>query len=154
MFPEITGFKITKMLGEGAMAKVFLAIDNSLDRKVAMKVMTKSLAQDPTFRDRFLAEAKDTAKFIHPGIVSIYSTGVQDDNYYLVLGYLESGTLKERQRSRRQLSLENDGDTDQLFSAEESLELLAQLAEMLSNQYETVLAAGFRYVEYFVSQLV
>ena len=43
MFPEITGFKITKMLGEGAMAKVFLAIDNSLDRKVAMKVMTKSL---------------------------------------------------------------------------------------------------------------
>lgn len=114
------------------MARVFLAIDDALDRKVALKVMNQSLAHDPTFRNRFLAEAKDTAKFIHPGIVSIYSTGVQNNNYYLVLEYLESGTLKERQRSRLQFSRENDGETDQLFSAEESLVLLAQLADALS----------------------
>ena len=132
MFPEIPGFRITELIGEGAMARVFLAIDDALDRKVALKVMNQSLAHDPTFRDRFLAEAKDTAKFIHPGIVSIYSTGVQDDNYYLVLEYLESGTLKDRQRARAQFSRENDGETDQLFSAQESLVLLAQLADALS----------------------
>ena len=131
-FPEIPGFRITELIGEGAMARVFLAIDDALDRKVALKVMNQSLAHDPTFRDRFLAEAKDTAKFIHPGIVSIYSTGVQDDNYYLVLEYLESGTLKERQQARAQFSRENDGETDQLFSAQESLVLLAQLADALS----------------------
>ncbi len=132
MFPEIPGFKITEMIGEGAMARVFLAIDEALDRKVALKVMNQSLAHDPTFRDRFLAEAKDTAKFIHPGIVSIYSTGVQDDNYYLVLEYLESGTLKERQRARLQFNRENNGKTGQLFSAQESLILLAQLADALA----------------------
>ena len=132
MFPEIPGFRITELIGEGAMARVFLAIDDALDRKVALKVMNQSLAHDPTFRDRFLAEAKDTAKFIHPGIVSIYSTGVQDDNYYLVLEYLESGTLKDRQRARVQFSRENDGETVQLFSAQESLVLLAQLADALS----------------------
>ena len=132
MFPEIPGFKITKLIGEGAMARVFLAIDDALDRKVALKVMNQSLAHDPTFRDRFLAEAKDTAKFIHPGIVSIYSTGVENDNYYLVLEYLEAGTLKERQHARRQHSLEHDGETDHLFGAQESLVLLAQLADALS----------------------
>jgi len=114
------------------MARVFLAIDDALDRKVALKVMSQSLAHDPTFRDRFLAEAKDTAKFIHPGIVSIYTTGVKDDNYYLVLEYLESGTLKDRQRARLQSSRENNGETDPLFSAQESLVLLAQLADALA----------------------
>ena len=59
---------MTELIGEGAMARVFLAIDDALDRKVALKVMNQSLAHDPTFRDRFLAEAKDTAKFIHPGL--------------------------------------------------------------------------------------
>ncbi len=132
MFPEIPGFKITELIGEGAMARVFLAIDEALDRKVALKVMNQSLAHDPTFRDRFLAEAKDTAKFIHPGIVSIYSTGVEDDNYYLVLEYLESGTLKERQRARLQFKQENNGETEHLFSAQESLILLAQLADALA----------------------
>jgi serine/threonine-protein kinase PpkA len=132
VFPEIPGFKITKLLGEGAMARVFLAIDDALDRKVALKVMNKSLAHDPTFRDRFLAEARDTAKFIHPGIVSIYSTGVEDNNYYLVLEYLESGTLKDRQRSRAQFNLESNKEKAQLFSTQESLVLLAQLADALS----------------------
>jgi serine/threonine-protein kinase PpkA len=132
VFPEIPGFKIIELIGEGAMARVFLAIDDALDRKVALKVMNQSLAHDPTFRDRFLAEAKDTAKFIHPGIVSIYSTGVQNDNYYLVLEYIESGTLKERQRARLQFSRENERETDPLFSTQESLVLLAQLADALS----------------------
>ena len=114
------------------MARVFLAVDESLDRKVAIKVMNKSLANDPAFRDRFLAEAKDTAKFMHPGIVSIYSTGVHGDNYYLVLEYLEAGTLKDRQRARRQFAEESGGTSESLFGAQEALVLLAQVAEALA----------------------
>jgi serine/threonine protein kinase len=130
--PEIPGFKIIKMLGEGAMARVFLARDESLDRKVALKVMNQSLANDPSFRDRFLAEAKDTAKFIHTGIVSIYSTGIHDNYYYLVLEYLESGTLKDRQRARLQFAKESEQQTELLFSAQESLVLLSQMADALN----------------------
>ncbi|MEE4217989.1 MAG: protein kinase [Xanthomonadales bacterium] len=129
--PEIPGFKIIEMLGEGAMARVYLAVDEALDRKVAMKVMNRSLAHDPSFRDRFLAEAKDTAKFDHPGIVSIHSMGVVDDNYYLVLEYLEDGTLKDHIRSKQQEFAESGIPPEQLFSAQEAVRLLAEMADAL-----------------------
>lgn len=129
--PEIPGFKIIEMLGEGAMARVYLAVDEALDRKVAMKVMDRSLAHDPSFRDRFLAEAKDTAKFDHPGIVSIHSMGVVDDNYYLVLEYLEDGTLKDHIRSKQQEFAESGIPPEQLFSAQEAVRLLAEMADAL-----------------------
>lgn len=119
------------MLGEGAMARVFLALDESLDRKVAMKVMNRSLAHDPSFRDRFIAEAKDTAKFDHPGIVTIHGTGVVDDNYYLVLEFLDSGTLKDRIRERLQRFEELGEKPDQLFPVQEALGLLAEMADAL-----------------------
>jgi serine/threonine-protein kinase PpkA len=130
--PDIPDFKIVGMLGEGAMARVFLALDESLDRKVALKVMNLSLANDPAFRDRFLAEARDTAKFVHPGIVSIYSTGVHEGHYYLVLEYIEAGTLKDRQRARLQFNKEIEEETELLFSAQESLVLLSQMADALA----------------------
>ena len=129
--PEIPGFEIIEMLGEGAMARVYLAVDEALDRKVAMKVMNRSLAHDPSFRDRFLAEAKDTAKFDHPGIVSIHSMGVVDDNYYLVLEYLEDGTLKDHIRSKQQEFAESGIPPEQLFSAQEAVRLLAEMADAL-----------------------
>jgi len=131
-FPEIPGFRILKLLGRGAMAQVFLAVDESLDRRVALKVMNQSLANDPTFRGRFIAEARDTAKFVHPGIVSIYSTGVHEGSYYLVLEYLEAGTLKDRQQARRRFVAEQGSDDPPAFGASEALVLLAQIADALS----------------------
>lgn len=132
MLPEIPGFTIVEMIGEGAMARVFLAIQKNLNRKVALKVMNQSLAHDPAFRDRFLAEAEDTAKFIHPGIVTIYNTDVFDDNYYLVLEYLEAGTLKDRQRARQKANKESGDPTAQQFTEEEVLALMAELADALA----------------------
>lgn len=114
------------------MARVFLATDEALDRKVALKVMNQSLANDPSFRDRFLAEAIDTAKFVHSKIVSIYSAGVHESNYYLVLEYLESGTLKDLQKARVQFRKESDDQSKPQFSAQESLVLLAQMADALN----------------------
>jgi serine/threonine-protein kinase PpkA len=132
VYPEIPGFKIIKMLGEGAMASVYLALDESLDRKVALKVMSESLVHDPVFLDRFLAEAKDTAKFIHPGIVSIYAMGEHNDDHYLVLEYLESGTLKDLQREKLRQKQEAGDESEALFSAQESLTILGQLADALA----------------------
>jgi serine/threonine-protein kinase PpkA len=114
------------------MARVFLARDTTLDRKVAMKVMNKSLAADPSFRDRFLAEAKDTAKFEHSSIVSIHSMGVVDKNYYLVLEYLEEGTLKDHIRERQKKYQEEGEQPELLFSAQETLVLVADMADALS----------------------
>jgi|GEM_PF-2093593 len=136
MFPEIPGFTITKALGEGAMAKVYLATDEALDRRVALKVMNESLAHDPEFRDRFINEAKDTAKFNHEGIVKIFTTGVHGDHYFLALEYLEAGTLKDNLKSRKKQIEEGGSGTGFLYSGPEALLLLKSLAQALSYAHD------------------
>jgi serine/threonine protein kinase len=136
MFPDIPGFKIISNLGEGAMAKVYLAIDEGLDRKVALKVMNASLANDPEFRDRFVNEAKDTAKFNHEGIVKIFTTGVHQNNYFLALEYLEAGTLKDNIKARKQQQGSDTDLTSHLYSGTEALQLLKSLAEALSYAHD------------------
>ena len=132
MYPEIPGFKIIKNLGEGAMAKVYLALDEGLDRQVALKVMNESLAHDPEFRDRFINEAKDTAKFNHEGIVKIFTTGVHQNNYFLALEYLEAGTLKDNLKARKKHQGQGDLDKTHLYDSAEALQLLKSLTEALS----------------------
>lgn len=72
------------------MAQIFPAIDQGLDRKVAIKWMSESLLHDPVFLDRFLAEVWETTKFIHPGIVSIYLTAVHENHRYQTTGEIWS----------------------------------------------------------------
>ncbi len=136
MFPVIPGFTITKALGEGAMAKVYLATDEALDRRVALKIMNASLAHDPEFRDRFINEAKDTAKFNHEGIVKIFTTGVHGDHYFLSLEYLEAGTLKDNLKARKKQIDDGGTGTGFLFSGPEALELLKSLAQALSYAHD------------------
>jgi serine/threonine-protein kinase PpkA len=78
------------------MSSVYLAIQESLDRRVALKVLAPNLAADPTFSKRFIKEGKIVAKLSHPHIVTIYDTGVHQDHFYIAMEYLEAGTLKER----------------------------------------------------------
>ncbi len=136
MYPEIPGFKIIRSLGEGAMAKVYLALDEGLDRQVALKVMNESLALDPEYRDRFINEAKDTAKFNHEGIVKIFATGVHQNNYFLALEYIEAGTLKDNLVARKKHQGSHDGDTGNLYGSAEALQLLKSLAEALSYAHD------------------
>jgi len=136
MYPEIPGFKIIRDLGAGAMAKVYLALDEGLDRQVALKVMNESLAHDVEFRDRFINEAKDTAKFNHEGIVKIFTTGVHQNHYFLALEYLEAGTLKDNLKARKKAQDEGDGKTGHLYGSAEALQLLKSLAEALSYAHD------------------
>jgi serine/threonine protein kinase len=93
---NIAGYRILETLGKGAMATVFRAIQESLDREVALKVMAPQLTADEDFCRRFLAEGKIIANLVHPNIVTVFDIGVADTAYYMVLEYASGGTLTDR----------------------------------------------------------
>jgi serine/threonine protein kinase len=93
---EIPGYKILSTLGKGGMATVYLAIQESFDRKVAIKVMSPQLAEDPSFGERFQREARIVSQMKHPNIVTVYDVGVVDDHYYLAMEYVEGKELHRR----------------------------------------------------------
>ncbi|PWV62401.1 serine/threonine-protein kinase [Plasticicumulans acidivorans] len=92
----IPGYDIEGVLGSGAMASVYLALQRSLERRVALKVMASSLAADPQFCERFLREGKMLAKLAHPHVVQIYDIGNVDTLYYMAMEYISGGTLRDR----------------------------------------------------------
>ncbi|HMB57871.1 MAG TPA: serine/threonine-protein kinase [Arenimonas sp.] len=93
---DIPGYRILRPIGEGGMASVFLAVQQSLDREVALKVMSPVLAANAEFASRFIVEGKITAKLQHPNLVTVYDIGSHNGVYYLAAEYIPGGTLKER----------------------------------------------------------
>jgi len=94
--PSIPGFQIRRLLGEGGMARVFLAQDINLKRSVALKVMSADLSNDEQFRQRFDEEGQIVAKFRHPNLVVVFASGEIDGQRYIVMEYVAGGTLSER----------------------------------------------------------
>ncbi|MEZ5465710.1 MAG: protein kinase [Lysobacteraceae bacterium] len=93
---DIPGYRILRPLGEGGMASVFLAVQESLDREVALKVMAPALSANAEFAERFLQEGQITAKLSHPNLVTIYDIGSHGSVYYLAAEYIPGGTLRQR----------------------------------------------------------
>lgn len=93
---DIPGYTIIRPIGEGGMASVFLAVQTSLEREVALKVMSPALAANAEFASRFLVEGKITGKLQHPNLVTVYDIGSHNGIYYLAVEYIPGGTLKER----------------------------------------------------------
>ncbi|KFN47675.1 serine/threonine-protein kinase [Arenimonas metalli] len=93
---NIPGYRILRPIGEGGMASVFLALQESLEREVALKVMSPVLAANAEFAGRFVVEGKITAKLQHPNLVTVYDIGSHNGVYYLAAEYIPGGTLKER----------------------------------------------------------
>jgi serine/threonine-protein kinase PpkA len=93
---QIPGYRILRPLGEGGMASVFLAVQESLDREVALKVMAPALAANSEFTDRFLKEGRITAKLNHPNLVTVFDIGSHGSVYYLAAEYIPGGTLREK----------------------------------------------------------
>lgn len=93
---NIPGFDIDRVIGEGAMATVYLALQRSLERKVALKIMAPALAADTSFCERFLREGKTLARLAHPHIVTVHDIGNVGEHYYMAMEYLPNGTLRER----------------------------------------------------------
>ena len=92
----IEHFKIVRPVGRGGMGEVYLARDMRLGRKVALKVVHRSALGDERSILRFFHEAKLTARFNHPHIVTVYGVGEHDGQPYVALEYLEGQTLRER----------------------------------------------------------
>lgn len=93
---EIPGYKILETLGKGGMATVYLAIQESFERKVAIKVMSPQLAQDPSFGERFQREAKIVSQMNHPNIVTVYDVGVVNNHHYLAMEYVSGKELRDK----------------------------------------------------------
>jgi serine/threonine protein kinase len=94
--PAIPGYSITRKLGEGGMATVYLAVQHSLEREVALKVMSPLLNSDPSFAARFKREARIIAQLSHASIVPVFEVGAHQSNHYLSMEYLSGGDLKRR----------------------------------------------------------
>src|SRR5438445_6334111 len=88
-------YRIIRKLGTGGMADVYLAEDQELGRRVAIKILNDRHAADDSFVERFRREAKNAAGLSHPNIVSIYDRGTAEDTYYIAMGYLDGRSLKE-----------------------------------------------------------
>jgi beta-lactam-binding protein with PASTA domain len=89
-------YRIIRKLGSGGMANVYLAEDEELGRRVAIKILNDRHAADDQFVERFRREAKNAAGLSHPNIVSIYDRGEAEGTYYIAMEYLEGRSLKER----------------------------------------------------------
>lgn len=87
-------YRVTEKIGAGGMADVFKAVDETLGRTVAVKVLHARYAADPSFVARFRQEAQAAANLSHPGIVNIYDWGQDDSTYYIVMEYVRGTDLK------------------------------------------------------------
>lgn len=91
---DVGGYRIISQIGQGGMATVFKAYQASLDRYVAVKVMPPYYAeQDDTFLKRFRQEAKAIASLRHPNILIVIDYGEEDETTYIVMEFVEGGTL-------------------------------------------------------------
>ncbi len=88
-------YRILRKLGTGGMANVYLAEDEVLGRRVAIKILNDRHAGDDQFVERFRREAKNAASLSHPNIVSIYDRGEAEGTYYIAMEYLDGRSLKE-----------------------------------------------------------
>lgn len=94
---DIPGYSIKREIGAGGMASVYLAVQTSLEREVALKVMAPALAADPAFSKRFLQEARMLASLAHPNIVAVYDVGVTPGQaHYFSMQYLPGGDFADR----------------------------------------------------------
>ncbi|KIL47669.1 Stk1 family PASTA domain-containing Ser/Thr kinase [Jeotgalibacillus campisalis] len=88
-------YKILRSIGGGGMANVYLARDMILERDVAVKVLRLDYVNETDSMKRFQREAQSATSLTHSNIVSMYDVGDEDDQYYLVMEYVEGMTLKE-----------------------------------------------------------
>src|SRR5205085_8918877 len=88
-------YRIERKLGAGGMADVYLAEDQELGRRVAIKILNDRHAADDSFIERFRREAKNAAGLSHPNIVSIYDRGEAEGTDYIAMEFLDGRSLKE-----------------------------------------------------------
>jgi serine/threonine protein kinase len=90
-------YRLEGRLGFGGMSTVHLALDLRLERQVAVKLLAEHLADDPTFVSRFQREAQAAARLVHPNIVQIFDSGLDEPSgrHFIVMEYIEGSSCAE-----------------------------------------------------------
>lgn len=117
-------YQVESILGKGGMATVYKAFDQSLERSVAIKIMNPAYFSDQDFVDRFIREAKSTAKLEQSHIMQVYDVGQEDNYHYMVMELLEGGTLKELIQEKGYLAID------------QALEILKQVLSGLAKAHQ------------------
>jgi serine/threonine protein kinase len=141
-FPGIPGYKIEKKIGESSIAEVYLGVQEDLDRTVAIKILNPGLFQDKTLAEKFIKEAQEDAKFVHPNIANILEVGETGDFHYIVMENLpeslrdkinhrfgiggDQGGALEIERGAADFTVESPGEKK--LDVPEILEIVKQVA--------------------------
>ena len=101
-------YRLEERIGAGGMSTVFRAVDEVLERPVAIKLLAEHLAQDQSFVARFRHEALAAARLQHPNIVQVYDSGFDPDSgrHYIVMEYVDGFSCAELLRDHRRLDIE------------------------------------------------
>jgi len=116
-------YEITERLGRGGMADVYKATHTRLQTQAAIKVLYSHLVEQEDFLARFEREARAAARLRHPNIVRVYDYDIQDELYYIVMEYIDGGTLKDR--------ITAAAKRNQVLSTEETLQIFHQAARAI-----------------------
>jgi tetratricopeptide (TPR) repeat protein/predicted Ser/Thr protein kinase len=121
---SIPGYTILRLLGEGGMGRVYLAEEDALGRRVAVKIVSREYAANPASVQRFVREARTMATVEHPHIVRVYNFGEIDGRHYLIMEYVEGESLATRIRQAGRLDVD------------ESLRILRETVDGLEAAWE------------------
>src|SRR5919205_3326651 len=91
-------YRLEARIGQGGMSTVYRALDQTLQRRVAVKLMNREVASDSDELERFRREARAVAQLSHPHIVGVIDAGEDESRPYIVFEYVEGETLKDRIR--------------------------------------------------------
>ena len=132
----IPGYSLLSKIGQGGMGTVYKAMQGSVNRTVAIKIMAPHASKDPTFVARFRREAQAAASLNHPNIVAVYDWGEDGDDYFIVMEYVAGRTLREVSASAR-VSLGYLSEVER-GQKEASSELLAAICGALNTPLSQV----------------
>ncbi len=121
-------YRVFETLGQGGMARVYKAHQETLGRDVAIKVLPPWYAADRSFVERFNLEARLVARLSHPNIVTVHDANEQDGHLYIVMQLVDGGTLKHRLDQ-----LQREG---RVMGMDEVVSIFTQLADALAYAHE------------------
>src|SRR4051812_29684146 len=90
----VAGYRIESLIGRGGMSVVYLAHHEGLERKAALKLLAPELAENESFRQRFIRESRIAAGLDHPNVIPVYDAGEADGLLYIAMRYVRGSDLR------------------------------------------------------------
>lgn len=119
-FPQL---EILELIGCGGMGAVYLARQENLDRRVALKILSPALAESPSFTERFSREGRLLARLNHPNIVGVHDFGESDGFFFLIMEHVDGVNLRQAMRAGR-------------FTPEQAIGVVPKICEALQYAHE------------------